>query len=94
MEHALLTRNACVFIAQGTCLSSRCLANGQMRHIINTNFCQLILVKDIFDGMLLSGTEVDSFVLVSKVTTFFFQHTIGTKTAIPQISFITRNVLP
>jgi hypothetical protein len=34
MEHARLTRNACVFVAEGTCLTSRCLANGQVRHNI------------------------------------------------------------
>jgi hypothetical protein len=35
MEHALFTRNACV--VEGTCLTSRCLANGQMRHTIISN---------------------------------------------------------
>jgi hypothetical protein len=38
MKHALLIRNACVFVAEGTCLTSRCLANGQMRHNIIYSF--------------------------------------------------------
>jgi hypothetical protein len=32
MEHALSTRNACVFFAEGRCLTNRCLANGKIRH--------------------------------------------------------------
>jgi hypothetical protein len=36
MEHAWLTRNAWVFVAEGTCLNSRCFPNGQMRHNMAT----------------------------------------------------------